>query len=83
MVKGDKKLKGLSIGLESKIGAGAIRAGLGHVAFKYADEKTKAMKYSLGYVHYLSKRTSLYTSISYIDNNGTAFSVNTRVKGKS
>lgn len=82
MPSGDKKLQGLSFGLESKVGSGAIRAALGQVKFKYQGQHSKATKYSLGYVHNLSKRTALYTSLAYIDNGfGTSFVVNPGVAG--
>ena len=80
----DKKLNGLSVGLETQVGQGAIRAGIGHVQLDYLNQKAKATKYSLGYVHNLSKRTALYSTVGYLQNKGGAnFVVNPGVRGQS
>lgn len=78
------KLNGLSVGLETKVGQGAIRAAIGHARLDYLNNKAKATKYSLGYVHNLSKRTAFYTSVAYLQNKGGAsYVVNTGISGKA
>ncbi len=63
--------RGGQIGVSAPMGAGEIRAG-------YSTYKTDAAgtprsnKYALGYVHNLSKRTALYTTVARLNNNGGA-----------
>lgn len=80
-----KKLNALSVGLEAKWGQqGAIRAALGHAELDYLNNASKATKYSLGYVHNLSKRTALYTTVAYLKNKGGAsYVVNPGVRGEA
>lgn len=79
----DKKLNALSVGLETKVDRGAIRAAIGHAELDYVNNTSKATKYSLGYVHNLSKRTALYTTVAYLQNKGGAsYVVNPGIKGE-
>lgn len=74
MPGGDKKLTGLSIGLAVPLGSGTVRASYGRIKFDHATDQSKAQKVALGYVYNLSKRTALYSTLAYIDNdNGAAF----------
>lgn len=63
--------KGFNVGVNAPIGAGEIRAS-------YSSYKTdaagtpKTNKFALGYVHNLSKRTALYTTVARTSNSGGA-----------
>ncbi|MFT4266806.1 MAG: porin [Xenophilus sp.] len=62
------------LGVTVPVGAGVIRASYGHVKFDlptaswYGYTEPKADQLALGYVHNLSKRTSLYATVSYLKN---------------
>ena len=61
-----QKINAAHLGLTWQIGAGEAR-----VAYNRYDNKDvngKAQQFSLGYVHNLSKRTSLYTTYAYLKN---------------
>ena len=84
MANGDKNLKGLSVGFDKRLGKGVLKTGMSYVRFNHFLDNSKAMKYSLGYVYDLSKRTVLYSSIGYIKNSkGAKFVVNAAVEGKA
>ncbi len=68
MPLGDKKLTGFSIGWSLPVKQGELRASYGRVKYDYATDQAKAQKVALGYVHTLSKRTALYTTVAYVDN---------------
>jgi predicted porin len=74
--RGETKAKGVSLGGLWTIGAGQVR-------FAYSQSETSAAgnptakKFALGYVHNLSKRTALYTTVARIGNQGgAAFALN-------
>lgn len=74
MPGGDKKLTGLSVGLAVPLGAGTVRASYARVKFDHVNDQSKAQKVALGYVYDLSKRTALYSTVAYIDNDrGASF----------
>jgi predicted porin len=71
------KLNGWLFGVTVPVGAGLIRAAYSGVRYKTPDgnplfEDPKANKLALGYVHNLSKRTALYTTIARISNKNYA-----------
>ena len=75
---GDRKTQDISIGASIPVATGTIRAGYtranrsgGPVGSGYADGDDST-RLALGYVHDLSKRTALYTTVSRITNKGAA-----------
>ena len=72
----DPKADGWLLGVTVPVGAGLIRASYSGVKFRnVADDGTgdpKADKFAIGYVHNLSKRTALYTSVAYLKNKNGA-----------
>lgn len=82
MAAGDKKLTGVSVGLAMPVGQGQVRASYARIKFDHATDNSKVQKLALGYVHNLSKRTALYTTVAYIDNsNGSKLVTNSAVAG--
>lgn len=78
----DKKLTGVSMGLAVPVGKGQVRASYARIKFDHASDNSKAQKLALGYVHNLSKRTALYSTLAYIDNsNGGKLVTNSAVTG--
>jgi len=68
---------GYLLGVTVPVGAGLIRASYGHVKYDYnlpfsTVGDPKADQLALGYVHNLSKRTALYTTVAYIKNKNGA-----------
>ncbi|RIX71816.1 porin, partial [Acidovorax cavernicola] len=72
MAAGDKKLTGFSLGLVVPAGPGDFRASYGRVKFDHASDRSAAQKLALGYVYNLSKRTALYTTLAFVDNDKDA-----------
>ncbi|AOS78036.1 porin [Hydrogenophaga sp. PBC] len=75
---GDRKTQDISIGASIPVATGTIHAGYtranrsgGPVGSGYADGDDST-RLALGYVHDLSKRTALYTTVSRITNKGAA-----------
>ena len=61
------KLKTWNLGVSAPVGAaGVVKASYNN--YKYSDNAGKAQQLSLGYVHNLSKRTSLYGTYAYLKN---------------
>ncbi|WP_080996041.1 porin [Comamonas testosteroni] len=82
MPGGDKKLTGMSVGMEIPMGQGQVRASFARVKFDHEKDHSQARKIALGYVHDLSKRTALYTTLAFIDNdNGAKFTTGGDVSG--
>lgn len=72
----EKRLKAFSIGLTVPVGAGEFRVSTGRASTNYPGSSFKASKYAIGYVHNLSKRTSLYVTHARLNNdNGGTFTV--------
>ncbi|WAW09913.1 porin [Oxalobacter vibrioformis] len=61
-----------TLGLVYRIGSGQIQAGVSWGNWDDGVNDEDIWKYSLGYTHFLSKRTSLYGMVSYLDA-GNAF----------
>jgi len=65
------KLKTYNVGVSAPVGAaGVVKAAYNN--YKWSDSSAKAQQLSLGYVHSLSKRTSLYGTYSYLKNKNDA-----------
>ena len=60
--------KGFLIGTLVPVGAGEIRASFGQTKTDGTDNKSR--KLALGYVHNLSKRTAVYTTVARVKNDG-------------
>lgn len=60
------------VGAKVPVGAGEIRASYSRGELEYAGVDAKADKFALGYVHNLSKRTALYSTLAYVKNKGGA-----------
>lgn len=74
----DPGTKGWLLGATVPVGPGLIRASYSSVRYRGIElgEEPKADKFAIGYVHNLSKRTALYTTVARVNNkNGTAFTV--------
>ena len=78
----DVDLSGYLLGVTVPVGAGLIRASFSSVKYDYnlpvgsTQRDPKANKLALGYVHNLSKRTALYTTVARVSNkNGAALTV--------
>ncbi|SFM20715.1 porin [Variovorax sp. OV329] len=80
---GDARVKGYLLGASVPVGVGLIRVAYSHLQANVDQAaantsgqdlpEPKADKFSLGYVHNLSKRTALYASFAYTKNkNGAA-----------
>jgi predicted porin len=68
---GDLDTNGFLIGALVPVGAGEIRASYSQSEQDFATE-ARGRKLALGYVHNLSKRTALYTTVARVRNNGGA-----------
>lgn len=55
------------LGLAYRIGSGQIQAALSYGNWDDGVNDEDIWKYSLGYTHFLSKRTSIYGMVSYLD----------------
>ncbi len=64
--------KDATLGLIYRIGSGQVQASVNYGNWDDGVNDEDVWKYSLGYTHYLSKRTSLYGMMSYLDA-GNAF----------
>ena len=75
---GDVTVQGYMVGANVPVGVGLIRVAYSHLQADIGEvapgaEDLKADKFSLGYVHNLSKRTALYATAAYTKNkNGAA-----------
>ncbi|WP_427913879.1 porin [Ramlibacter sp. MMS24-I3-19] len=71
---GSAKGKGYLLGATAPIGAGVLKFAASQYTTDYAGAGTdpRARKYALGYVHNLSKRTAVYTTIARVQNNSTS-----------
>jgi predicted porin len=70
--------KGWLLGATVPVGPGLIRASYSAVRYRGLElaEEPKADKFAIGYVHNLSKRTAVYTTVARVNNkNGTGFTV--------
>lgn len=63
---------GYLVGANMPLGAGELRASYSQSKVKINGTSPEAHKYSVGYVHHLSKRTALYGTASYLNNKGGA-----------
>jgi predicted porin len=74
LATGDQKIRGYSLGMTIPVGTGELRGAYDLVKYDHPLSKAEAQKLSLGYVHHLSKRTSLYTTAAIVENkNGATF----------
>ncbi|GAB3771789.1 porin [Ramlibacter monticola] len=75
---GDTDGKGWLLGALVPVGAGEIRAAFSEYKIELASgAEPKAQQLALGYVHNLSKRTALYTTVARVKNEGgSAFALN-------
>lgn len=62
----DEKTRSYLVGAAVPVGAGEIRTSWTRVSVQ--DSNAKADKFALGYVHNLSKRTALYSTLAYVKN---------------
>lgn len=58
------------VGALMPVGAGEVRASYSQITTEVGTTEPKARKISLGYVHNLSKRTALYTTVARVRNTG-------------
>jgi predicted porin len=65
---GARTARGGLIGVAAPIGSGLVRASYSRYHIKTATTEPQASKLALGYVHNLSKRTALYTTIARVKN---------------
>ncbi len=85
-VKNSAKGRGYLVGVSIPVGVGMVRASYSSYSVKYnADGRhPKSDKFSLGYVHNLSKRTALYGAATLVLNKkGAAYAVNDAVTEKN
>jgi predicted porin len=68
----DSEGKGWLIGALVPVGAGEIRAAVSRYTVETAGTEPRSTKLALGYVHNLSKRTALYTTVARVKNKGGA-----------
>lgn len=74
------KINGWLFGATAPVGAGLIRASVGQARYSFEgiEKDPRATKFALGYVHNLSKRTALYTTVAHTSNkNGSALLTST------
>ena len=74
----DPGTKGWLLGATVPVGSGLIRASYSAVKYRGFGpiEDPKADKFAIGYVHNLSKRTALYTTVARVNNkHGAALTV--------
>jgi predicted porin len=71
---GATKTKPWNVGAHVPFGAGVFRVAYGQL--KATGVANDASQLTLGYVHNLSKRTAIYTNVSYLDNKGTGTTFN-------
>jgi predicted porin len=62
------------LGVSVPVGQGVIRAAYHHVKIE-APAVTEADKFGIGYIHNLSKRTAIYTTLALIDNDQGTYNV--------
>ena len=71
------KSVGYMLGASMPVGAGELRASYSHSKVKINGISPQADKYSVGYVHALSKRTAIYTNAAYLSNkDGASYGLN-------
>ncbi|MGE4238818.1 porin [Ramlibacter sp.] len=71
------KARGWVLGVVVPVGAGEAKASYSEHTVRVAGPDPKAKQIAVGYVHHLSKRTSLYTTYAHISNsNGSARALN-------
>jgi predicted porin len=69
----DRKINVMEIGTHVPVGVGVIRASYVNVrAEGAAIDPNDANQIALGYIHNLSKRTALYTTVARVNNKGNA-----------
>ncbi|WP_027013735.1 porin [Comamonas composti] len=61
----DRKNSTYSLGLDLPVGAGSIKAAWAHTKAEVASSSTKRDTYSVGYDHFLSKRTDVYAVLMH------------------
>lgn len=74
----DPGAKGWLLGATVPVGPGLIRASYSAVRYRgfELNEEPRADKFAIGYVHNLSKRTALYTTVARVNNkNGAGLTV--------
>jgi predicted porin len=69
--KGDVSARGWLAGAMAPIGTGTIRASYSRYGTDAAGNPV-AKRLALGYLHPLSKRTTLYTAAAHVSNDGTS-----------
>jgi predicted porin len=62
--------KGWNLGVIVPVGAGDIKASYGRYKIDLGATDPEAKKFSLGYVHNLSKRTAIYAAYARVSNSG-------------
>ena len=78
------KSTGYMVGASMPIGAGEVRASYSQSKVKIDGTTPQANKFSVGYVHNLSKRTAIYTTAAYLSNkNGANYSLNGATTAKN
>ncbi len=63
----DSKVDSYALGVSAPVGPGVVK--LQYALYDQKAIDSKANQYSLGYVYDLSKRTAVYGTVSYMDNN--------------
>jgi predicted porin len=76
----DRGFRGWLLGASVPVGPGLIRAAYSAVEYQNSvepgEDKPRAGKFAIGYVHNLSKRTALYTTVARVTNkNGAALTL--------
>ncbi len=67
---GDPESTAYVVGAKVPVGAGEIRASWSRAELEATGIDAKADKFAVGYVHNLSKRTALYSTLAYVKNKG-------------
>lgn len=75
----DFRFETLAIGATVPVGAGLWRAQVAR--YNQSGSRNDFEKYSLGYVHFLSKRTQLYGDVARLDNKGAGTVALTNLSG--
>jgi predicted porin len=73
--------RGWLIGALVPVGAGEIRVAYSRYLVEQAGPNPRTQKFALGYVHNLSKRTAVYTTIATVRNRNAATALNGSVTG--
>jgi predicted porin len=64
----ETKLRNYMVGISAPVGTGSAYASWNRLEFRDAAGSPEADQYAVGYSHPLSKRTNLYTSFGFTDN---------------